>query len=233
MKLLMSGDSTRKLTAPPESLGCLACHGQYFAVSLPIHQKSCFQRNAFVLVPCERCKSSVRAGDFLAHTASCTGKHVPVDSKTFGAKQRNNGAQGAQMNLNSPDPDGRVRCKICERSFSQDRISKHQSVCHGKPRLKENHKPRQRSVLPIRQASGSTKWNVERPHRKNVHMQRTRPREVSFGFVSDRNNRVEYQEFRRDTSRSYPGAQAMQGGGCDTSNASSASNPLATNSLMD
>ncbi|KAG2811970.1 Pre-mRNA-splicing factor [Phytophthora cactorum] len=26
MKLLMSGDSTRKLTAPPESLGCLACH---------------------------------------------------------------------------------------------------------------------------------------------------------------------------------------------------------------
>ncbi|KAF1790598.1 hypothetical protein GQ600_7680 [Phytophthora cactorum] len=56
-----------------------------------------------VLFPTKRVRVGSLAGDFLAHTASCTGKPVPVDSKTFGAKQRNNGAQGAQMNLNSPD----------------------------------------------------------------------------------------------------------------------------------
>lgn len=60
MKLLSSAGDKRKPVAPPISIGCLACHGQFFAASLPIHQKMCFQRNAFVLVPCEKCKSCVR-----------------------------------------------------------------------------------------------------------------------------------------------------------------------------
>ncbi|ETK95336.1 hypothetical protein L915_01731, partial [Phytophthora nicotianae] len=145
-----------------------------------------------------------------------------------------NRTQVAPMDLNTPDPDGRVRCKVCERAFAQDRISKHQSVCHGKPRSKENHKPKQRSVLPVRQEQTSTmdsvKRNVERPLR--IQRAPAQPRGVSFGCVPNRNNRVELRDITPCQYRRYPGAQAMHGGGCDTSNASSASNPLATNPLM-
>jgi len=59
MKLLAAA-GTRQFTARPASIGCLACHGQYFAASLPIHQKSCFQRNAFELIPCEKCRTCIR-----------------------------------------------------------------------------------------------------------------------------------------------------------------------------
>ncbi|KAG7392405.1 hypothetical protein PHYPSEUDO_000813 [Phytophthora pseudosyringae] len=241
MKLLVPGESMRQRAAPPVSIGCLACNGQYFAASLPIHQKTCFQRNAFVLVACEKCKLGVRACDFHSHTASCTGK--PVDNNTFGFhnRQRSNLAQRAPMELNLPESDGRVRCKICERAFSQDRIPKHQSVCHGKPRSsKENHEPRRRPLIPLHQQAqdASVKRLAGRPRRKTVRVQRSlasQPRQVSFDFVSDRTSRVEFQQ-SRDTSRlqscSYPGARTMQSGGCDTSNASSASNPLATNALM-
>ncbi|EEY64832.1 uncharacterized protein PITG_15624 [Phytophthora infestans T30-4] len=91
-----------------------------------------------------------RAGNFHTHIASCTGKSAGIHRNTagFSVKKRNNRVQDAPMDFNPPDPDGRVRCKLCERAFSQDRISKHQSVCHGKPRLKENRKPKQRSEMP-------------------------------------------------------------------------------------
>ncbi|EGZ04809.1 hypothetical protein PHYSODRAFT_389469, partial [Phytophthora sojae] len=73
-----------------------------------------------------------RANDFHVHIASCSGK--PVSSDNNGFTQHSTLFQRASMDLNLPEADGRVRCKLCERAFSQDRISKHQSVCHGKPR---------------------------------------------------------------------------------------------------
>ncbi|KAG6617353.1 uncharacterized protein IUM83_02651 [Phytophthora cinnamomi] len=45
----------------------------FFAASLPIHQKTCFQRNAGVLVPCDKCRSFVQANSFHAHDATCSG----------------------------------------------------------------------------------------------------------------------------------------------------------------
>ncbi|KAL4106223.1 hypothetical protein PRIC1_004277 [Phytophthora ramorum] len=247
------------MAAPPASIGCLACHGQFFAASLPIHQKTCFQRNAFVLVPCEKCRTCVRACDFHTHTTSCSGKTLPPNSGASGLssgaiQQQNSLDARPLLDVNLPEADGRVRCKICERAFSQDRISKHQSVCRGKPRsTKENHERKQRSVNLVVPSHGnsSVKRSAERPRRKTVHTQRvlaSRPQELPFDFVRERTNRGEWGNggFRAASSRSvqgvrdpsqrqscsYPGAQTMQSGGCDTSNASSASNPLVTNPLM-
>ncbi|KAE8881508.1 hypothetical protein PF003_g34504 [Phytophthora fragariae] len=105
MKLLASSVDTGKIAAPPVAIVCLACHGQYFAASLPIHQKTCFQRNPDVLVPCEKCNSCVRASGFHSHGASCSGK--PVSSESNGFKQHSDLFQRAPMDLNLPEADGR------------------------------------------------------------------------------------------------------------------------------
>ncbi|KAG1695801.1 hypothetical protein DVH05_019140 [Phytophthora capsici] len=219
----------RRLAPPPASIVCLACHSQYFSASLPIHQKACFQRNAFMLLLCEKCKSSIRACDFLSHASSCAGKPLPVTTNAHSQHQSN----PILLDLNSPEEDGRVRCKTCERAFSQDRIAKHQSVCHAKPRA-SHEAPKLSQRLAIPEQGFHVKKHTELPRRKPVHIQRavaSRPRGVLFTYVPDRNTRQQSRGTSRQSSN-YPGARAMQGGGWDTSNASSASNPLATNPLM-
>jgi len=78
---------------------------------------------------------SARTGIYHVHASSCTGERTAC-SEDDGAKRaalsrrhdRNN-----PLELNSPEVDGRIRCKCCDRAFHEDRIGKHQSVCVGPP----------------------------------------------------------------------------------------------------
>jgi len=56
---LMTGKHASFAPAP-RSVVCVGCNGQYFASSLPIHQRSCFKRNAFVSVACPKCSTMIR-----------------------------------------------------------------------------------------------------------------------------------------------------------------------------
>lgn len=46
----------------PAAIVCNACNREFFSRSLPIHQKTCFQKNAFVDLVCTRCNSTIRSG---------------------------------------------------------------------------------------------------------------------------------------------------------------------------
>jgi hypothetical protein len=105
---------------------CKACGGQYFAASLPIHQKTCFARNAFVEIMCPACRSLVTSGTFHDHVACCKGI-----LETPAIRRAVSKPEARPDELNSPEADGRVRCRNCERGFHADRIAKHQSVCVG------------------------------------------------------------------------------------------------------
>lgn len=255
MKSATSVEGRRQLAAPPPSVQCLACRGQYFSASLPIHQKSCFQRNGFALIPCSKCKTAVQASSYHDHAASCSGDKCPTQGG-HSAKhldERTTAGRCVPMDVNPPEEDGRVRCKTCERAFSQDRIMKHQSVCHGKPRAASSglQDPRRRALVSVERKGVA---RVPAPLRRRSVLSKTvlapRALQASFDlpeFLGERYRAEAYcpsgvrrssaarhtgGSTRFDGSGCYPGAQAMTGGGWETSNASSASNPLVTNALM-
>lgn len=65
MKHDSNGSVTGSFVPAPRSIVCVGCNGQYFASSLPIHQRCCFERNAFVSVACPKCRTTVRLVAFV------------------------------------------------------------------------------------------------------------------------------------------------------------------------
>ncbi|KAH9144837.1 hypothetical protein AeRB84_011251 [Aphanomyces euteiches] len=119
-------------SAARTSVPCTACHGLFFLASLAIHQKTCFRKYAFVDIACPSCKSLVRSGVYHNHVASCQGPAaVPPSKPREQQPPRETGPIG------SPEPDGRIKCQKCKRSFTPDRVEKHQSVCQAHERVEK------------------------------------------------------------------------------------------------
>lgn len=60
MKRVEADATSARSSRTPAAIVCRACNREFFARSLPIHQKTCFQTNAFVELECGKCHSSVR-----------------------------------------------------------------------------------------------------------------------------------------------------------------------------
>lgn len=67
-------EAARCRTPAPASIVCKGCNREFFARSLPIHQKTCFQKNAFVDIVCAKCRGVIRFGSFYLAISLCVAR---------------------------------------------------------------------------------------------------------------------------------------------------------------
>ncbi|ETV65081.1 hypothetical protein H257_18130 [Aphanomyces astaci] len=207
------------------TVSCVACHGLFFPASLPIHEKTCFRKNAFVNVSCPVCKTLVRSGHFHNHVASCN-LAAPLPPVVRPAVPKPKSAAGP---IGLPEADGRIKCRKCKRSFAPDRVEKHQSVCQERERTTHNQF-HHTEPAPLARHPTTTAWRP--PTRDNL--QKKRPSVKSTGQVLrpmtmppvDMKPRkiqaAPYDMILRDRSNQ----RGFASGGIGLSNATSAGNPL-------
>ncbi|KAG9412941.1 hypothetical protein AC1031_015957 [Aphanomyces cochlioides] len=209
--------------AAQTSVPCTACHGLFFPASLAIHQKTCFRKYAFVDIACPSCKSLVRSGVYHNHVASCQG---PVAAPP--SKPREQQPPREPGPIGSPEPDGRIKCQKCKRSFAPDRVEKHQSVCQAHERVeKMQNQSSQHHQVVTRKPPSREKIKFSRPKAKSSDF--APPRQVTMPVAlgngqPQKRQAAPYDVVLRDSSNRV----GYGAGGIGLSNNTSAGNPLAS-----
>ncbi|OQS01650.1 hypothetical protein ACHHYP_00523 [Achlya hypogyna] len=204
------------------SVPCVGCNRLFFPASLPIHQKTCFAQNAFVALPCPTCTKTLRTGNYFNHVKNCTDEPVAEAPPRQALVSRDSGPIGPV------EADGRIKCRKCRRGFAPDRIAKHQSVCHEAERIKYVRDDENQVHNPPRWVP-PPKLRAPRQPPASIHAYREQvvelPPHRSSMPALHAYRKAPYDLVLRDASnqRGYGGAKA---GGIDTSNRTSAGNPL-------
>ncbi|CDJ36434.1 LOW QUALITY PROTEIN: uncharacterized protein EMH_0085340 [Eimeria mitis] len=102
------------------------CGGEFFAHSLPIHQKTCAEKQQHIYLTCQHCGLEVQKLQLDQHLQKCPKRVTP--------KQRagDSGAHGDAAGVAAAsafDSQGRLECAVCGRWFAADRIAIHQGIC--------------------------------------------------------------------------------------------------------
>lgn len=107
---------------PPRSIPCEICGKGFFKLSYPIHLKQCKVKQATSFFTCKNCNLPVSNDEYSEHFTKCQFNQATE-------KER----KETELELISREADelGRIRCEICKRGFSKDRISKHELICIG------------------------------------------------------------------------------------------------------
>ncbi|EQC34119.1 hypothetical protein SDRG_08328 [Saprolegnia diclina VS20] len=204
------------------SVPCVGCQRLFFPASLPIHQKTCFAKNAFVSLPCPTCHVTLRTGNYFNHVKNCTDEPVATLASASETASMEPGPIGPV------EDDGRIQCRKCHRGFAPDRIAKHQSVCHESERIKyvrDDGNQLQHSTTTTRAKPRTIKRALPPSLHSNVPLPRSAPHTGASMPALHACRKAPYDLVLRDASNQtgYTGAKY---GGIDCSNQTSAGNPL-------
>ncbi|KDO33136.1 hypothetical protein SPRG_01948 [Saprolegnia parasitica CBS 223.65] len=205
------------------SVPCVGCQRLFFPASLPIHQKTCFAKNAFVSLPCPTCHATLRTGNYFNHVKNCTAEPARVlQASTSPTSTAEPGPIGPL------EADGRIQCRKCHRGFAPDRIAKHQSVCHEAERIKyvrDDGNQAQHTTTTTSRQPRPIKRSLPASLHTNVPLPRSAPQVGASMPALRACRKAPYDLVLRDASNQtgYTGAKY---GGIDISNQTSAGNPL-------
>eukprot|EP00747_Dinoflagellata_sp_TGD_P218184 gnl/TRDRNA2_/TRDRNA2_90475_c0_seq1.p1 gnl/TRDRNA2_/TRDRNA2_90475_c0~~gnl/TRDRNA2_/TRDRNA2_90475_c0_seq1.p1 ORF type:complete len:408 (+),score=56.85 gnl/TRDRNA2_/TRDRNA2_90475_c0_seq1:70-1293(+) len=140
---------------PPREVTCDLCGGKFFPRSLPHHRKTCEQKVQTQMLECPYCMMRVTLLEMDSHVLSCKaakaagamptgqsaqlrhrleGRPGPPPQVNLPAGRSAPGKAAAQADAPSSATTaaaeaGLVPCAICGRTFSMDRVAKHQAIC--------------------------------------------------------------------------------------------------------
>lgn len=109
----------------PRGIVCNMCGGEFFARSLPIHQKTCAEKQKSIRLTCQHCGQEVLKLELDQHLSRCPkAPKVATQSQAPGSSKASSGPISTAF-----DEQGRLQCAVCGRWFNADRIATHQNIC--------------------------------------------------------------------------------------------------------
>jgi hypothetical protein len=122
---------------PPRSLPCPSCGKLYFSSSLPIHQRTCQDKQTRTCHECPYCRGYFPVTEFAFHTSRCGARplrddtRVPLPSLSYAFQSTPRVTPRASPPLPPEAVLSRRPCIVCGRLFAFDRLAIHENACRA------------------------------------------------------------------------------------------------------